>query len=156
MTLPLGVQSTIFHVVCKLNKSLYGLKQTSRQWYAKLNKVVLHSENDYSLFCKRYAQSIIFLAVYVDDILLTGNDEEEILSLKTFPHFFLGIEILQTDEGLLLTQRKFAVDLLTEFNWLQQSVVVCPLDYGVNFIQMRAVFSKILSYIAGWLVSLTS
>ena len=133
MTLPLGVYSTFSYVVFRLNKSLYGLKQAFRQWYAKLSEVLLHmgyqhSESDYSLICKKDDQSIVFLAVYVDDILLTGNDEQEILSLKTFlnttfrikdlgyAHFFLGIEILQTNEGLLLIQRKFTLDLLTKFN----------------------------------------
>jgi len=149
MTLPLGVQSNVPHAVCRLQKSLYGLKQASRQWYAKLSEVLLqrgyqHSENDYSLFYIKEPDSIVFLAVYVDDILLTGNDEEEIFSLKAFldttfkikdlgfAHFILAIEILQTDQGLLLTQRKFTLDLLKEFNCLQYSIVICPLDYNVK------------------------
>jgi len=149
MKLPLGVYSDIPQAVCKLNKSLYGLKQASRQWYAKLSEVLLqrgykHSENDHSLFCKKATGSVVFLAVYVDDILLTGDNEEEINSLKAFldatfkikdlgyEHFFLGIEILHTDEGLLLTQRKFTLDLLTEFNCLQLPAVVCPLDYSIK------------------------
>ena len=77
MKMPQGVQSDITNAVCKLNKSLYGLKQASRQWYAKLIEVLLqrsytHSENDYSLFCKKDSNSVVFLAVYVNEILLTG------------------------------------------------------------------------------------
>ena len=80
----------------------------------------------------------------MDDILLTRNDEEEIFSLKAFldttfkikdlgyAHFFIGIEILQTNQGLVLTQRKFTLVLLTEFNCLWHSTVICPLDYNVK------------------------
>jgi len=149
MHLPLGVSSPLPNAVCKLNKSLYGLKQASRQWYAKLSEVLFqrgykHSENDYSLFCKKTAHSVVFLAVYVDDILLTGNDEAEITSLKTFldhtfkikdlgyAHYFLGIEILRTDRGLLLTQRKFTLELLDEFHANTSSSVCCPLDYNTK------------------------
>lgn len=76
-----------------------------------------HSENNYSLFCKQDKTSAVFLAVYVDVILLTGNYAEEITSLKVFldtnfkikdlgyAHLFLGIDILNTKQGLLLTQR---------------------------------------------------
>jgi len=87
---------------------------------------------------------VVFLAVYVDDILLTGNDEAEIASLKSFldhtfkikdlgyAHYFLGIEILRTAKGLLLTQRKFTLELLKEFNANTISSVCCPLDYNTK------------------------
>ena len=87
---------------------------------------------------------MVFLAVYVDDILLTGNNEAEMSDLKSFfditfkikdlgqAHFFLGLEILQTDHGLLLTQRKFAHELLQEFDCSTVPTVVCPLDYSIK------------------------
>ena len=149
MQLPPSFQPPFSDAVCKLNKSLYGLKQASRQWYAKLSEVLFHrgythSENDYSLFCKRSAHSVVFLAVYVDDILLTGTDDAEIAALKAFldhtfkikdlgyAHYFLGIEILRTDRGLLLTQRKFTLALLDEFSKGSSSSVTCPLDYNTK------------------------
>jgi len=65
MKLPQGFHSTL---VCKLNKTLYGLKQVSWQWYAKLTKVLCaqgykHSSNDYSLFYKKTEHLAIFLGV---------------------------------------------------------------------------------------------
>ena len=149
MQLPPGVHSNIPGAVCRLQKSLYGLKQASRQWYEKLSMVLYqrgynHSSNDYSLFSKKDGNSVVFLAVYVDDILITGNNEAEIASLKTFldnafkikdlgqVHYFLGIEVLYTDQGLLLTQRKFTKELLQEFGHQSARAVICPLDYSIK------------------------
>ena len=66
-----------------------------------------HFENYYSLFCKREKDSVVLLALYVDDVLLTNNNESVITDLKGFldsiffkftdlcyAHYFLGIEIL--------------------------------------------------------------
>jgi len=87
---------------------------------------------------------LVFLAVYVDDILLTGKNEAEICDLKSFldktfkikdlgqAHYFLGLEILQTAHGLLLTQRKFTQELLHEFDCTSSPTVVCPLDYSIK------------------------
>jgi len=146
MQLPQGLLSSAPNAVCKLNKSLYGLKQASRQWYAKLVEVLFskgykHSENDYSLFFKKTSESSIFVAVYVDDILITGSNEAEIFDLKLyldttfkikdlgFVSYFLGLEVLQSSHGLILTQRKFTMDLLQEFDCAHCSAVVAPLDY---------------------------
>lgn len=65
-------------LVYKLNKSLYGLKQASRQWCAKLTEALCfkgytHTMNDYSLFCKRTKGSTIYVVIYVDDIVLKGT-----------------------------------------------------------------------------------
>ncbi|KAK9061154.1 hypothetical protein SSX86_018334 [Deinandra increscens subsp. villosa] len=128
----------------KLLKSLYGLKQASRQWYGRLSDALksrgyIRSSNDYSLFSKTMGTSVVYLAVYVDDILLTGNNDDEILALKQFLdatfrikdlgflNYFLGMEVLSHDSGIIMTQRKFAKDLVAEFLPTDIPVVSCPL-----------------------------
>lgn len=73
--------------VCLLKKSLYGLKQASRQWHSKLAHELkllgyVQSKIDYSLFIKKEKTDTTLVAVYADDILLTGNNIHEVQSLK--------------------------------------------------------------------------
>ncbi|KAK3035300.1 hypothetical protein RJ639_034823 [Escallonia herrerae] len=74
--------------VCKLRKSLYGLKQSPRAWFERFTKAMKkqrysQGQSDHTLFIKRLSGGkITILIVYVDDIIVTGNDEEEISKLK--------------------------------------------------------------------------
>ncbi|XP_019242291.1 PREDICTED: uncharacterized protein LOC109222381, partial [Nicotiana attenuata] len=145
MEVPQGLAVDRSDLVCKLNKSLYGLKQASRQWYEKLTEALCfkgytHSLLDYSLFYKKNGDSMVFVAVYVDDVLVTGTDLEEIGTLKRYLHetfrikdlgrlhYFLGLEILYKDNGVLISQRKFTMDLLSEFDCMKYSALTSPLD----------------------------
>ncbi|XP_070049858.1 uncharacterized mitochondrial protein AtMg00810-like [Nicotiana tomentosiformis] len=84
-------------------------------------------------------ESSVFVAVYVDDVILTGTNLEEIKALKTYLHnqfkikdlgklhYFLGLEMLYKDDGVLISQRKFTTDLLKEYDCLGYSAVSSPL-----------------------------
>ena len=77
--------------VCCLRKSLYGLKQISRVWFGKFSEViekfVIHkSKFDHSVFYRKSQAGIILLVVYVDDIIIIGDDMAGISSLKSFLH----------------------------------------------------------------------
>lgn len=130
--------------VCRLQVSLYGLKQTSRQWHAKLADFLktqgyTQSKNDYSLFLKQSAQHLTIVVVYVDDILLIGSDPTTIQDLKQslntafgikdlgFPHYFLGFEVTHYQDGVTLSQRKFTQDLLKESGHLHARSTATPL-----------------------------
>lgn len=130
--------------VCRLKKSLYGLKQASRQWFAKLNGELkslgfVQSKNDYSLFIKNTGIHMTVAGVYVDDIVLTGDCEMEILRLKQHLdqifsikdlgalNYFLGIEVSSQDDGFVLTQAKFTRELLRESGIIDFKPVLTPL-----------------------------
>lgn len=117
--------------VCKLKRSLYSLKQASRQWNQELSKFLLElgyiqSKHDYSMFVKIQGDDFTVLLVYVDDVLITGNCLQEIQSTKLALHdkftvkdlgitkYFLGIELCHTSQGTHLNQRKYILDLLQD------------------------------------------
>ncbi|GJU89342.1 ribonuclease H-like domain-containing protein [Tanacetum coccineum] len=121
--------------VCKLKKSLYGLKQAPRQWNAKLTSTLTEngfsqSKSDYSLFTKTDKGVFLSLLVYVDDIIITGNNVAEIEKFKVFLKSkfmikdlgklksFLGIEVVDTKKGISLNQRKYVLYLLSEYGML--------------------------------------
>ncbi|GKE11975.1 ribonuclease H-like domain-containing protein [Tanacetum coccineum] len=83
MTLPQGYFSKSETKVCKLVKSLYGLKQAPRKWNEKLVLTLyehgfIESQSDHSFFIKNTNDIFVSLLVYVDDIVITGNDPIEI------------------------------------------------------------------------------
>jgi len=72
--------------VCRLKKSLYGLKQASTQWFSKLKNTLLslgyiQSKNDYSLFLNKSSTKLTIIVVYVDGILISGSVYEKIQNM---------------------------------------------------------------------------
>lgn len=119
MNMPEGIPNPE-RKVCRLKKSIYGLKQASREWFAKLLHELkcqgyVQSKNDYSLFTKKSGNDITIAAIYVDDIIITGSDLVTITAFKEhlhkcfgikdlgYLHFFLGFEVGYTDSGIVLT-----------------------------------------------------
>jgi len=89
MTLPPGILVKNYNTVCKLNKSLYGLKQASRKWYDKLTYVLLQhhyteANPDHSLFIEKTGSSYTILLVYVDHIILARDSLENLNLLNLF------------------------------------------------------------------------
>jgi hypothetical protein len=119
--------------VCKLHKSLYRLKQAPRAWFECFSSHFLTigstaSTSDPSLFVFRNGSTLLYLLLYVNDIILTGNSTAAITSLitqlaATFElkdlgplRYFLGLQIDYGLDCLFVHQQKYITDLLSKFN----------------------------------------
>ena len=114
------------NVVCRLIKTIYGLKQSPRAQFEKFSLVIYgisfaRCHSDHSAFVRHTKSDPVILTVYVD-ILLTGSDFVALAEEYLKHHFmtkdmrkpkkFLGIEVAYQKHRLLLSQRKYALDLL--------------------------------------------
>ncbi|KAL0309234.1 UNVERIFIED_CONTAM: Retrovirus-related Pol polyprotein from transposon RE2 [Sesamum radiatum] len=137
-------------MVCKLKKAIYGLKQSPRARFDKFSRIIgefgfLRCQADHSVFAQTTKTGMIVLAVYVDDILITGSDSDRIEEAKTYlqkhfvtkdlgrPRYFLGIEIAHSKHGVSLSQRKYACDLLQEAGLLGTKPVDTPMNSNPDF-----------------------
>lgn len=111
--------------VCRLLKSLYGLKQASKQWNIKLTDALtcvgyVQSAHDHSLFTKKQENAQVLILVYVDNLMITENDAQLISETKSILHknfkikdlsdlkYFLGLEVMRSSKGIILNQRKYS------------------------------------------------
>ncbi|PRQ31062.1 putative RNA-directed DNA polymerase [Rosa chinensis] len=146
MDLPPGYgTSSKEQVVCKLKKSLYGLKQSPRAWFGRFTKFMKkigyrQSNSDHTLFLKHQCGKVTALIIYVDDMVVTGDDLEEIQRLQgqlssEFEmkdlgslKYFLGIEVARGKGCIVLSQRKYVLDLLAETGMLDCQPINTPIE----------------------------
>ncbi|GKA94614.1 ribonuclease H-like domain-containing protein [Tanacetum coccineum] len=112
--------------VCRLKKSLYGLKQAPRQWNAKLTSAltkngISQSKSDYSFLGKGFL-CIVEIEKF-KEFLKTKFMIKDLEKLK----YFLSIKVIDTKEGIYFNQRKYCLDLLSEFGMLACKPLVVPL-----------------------------
>ena len=152
-------------MVCRLKKALYGLKQSPRVWFGRFSAVVVdfglaQSSTNHSLFY-RITESgrRILLLVYVDDIVITGDDMDGIALLKSHLHrqfhtkdlgplkYFLGIEVARSKQGIYISQRKYVLDMLEETGMLGCKHVDTPMDPNVKLLPNQGeLFSDVRRY----------
>ncbi|KAF5819015.1 putative RNA-directed DNA polymerase [Helianthus annuus] len=131
MKIPQGFGKQDDNRVCKLKKCLYDLKQASRNWYQKFTHSLLEigfkqTPANYSLFIFKENKIFVAALIYVDDVVLVRNDSRKIQATKDFLDkrfsikdlgplkYFLGIEVAKTNEGMVLSQRKYTLDILED------------------------------------------
>jgi hypothetical protein len=150
MDIPPGYNaSSKAEVVCKLQRALYGLKQSPRAWFGRFSAAMRkygfqQSNSDHTLFLKHRLGKVTTLIIYVDDMIITGDDMEEISRLQEqlateFEmknlgglKYFLGIEVARTKQGISLSQRRYVLDLLSEAGLLDCKPVDTPIVQNHN------------------------
>jgi hypothetical protein len=149
MEQPLGYVQNDSILFCHLKKYLYGLKQAPQAWYSKIDIFLIdigfsRCHSDPNVYTKKVGSHLIILFLYVDDLILTSSDSKLLNHVKInlkkkfemtdlgFLHYFLGLQVLQTNEGNFLSQSKYACDLLHRFHMDDCKPTPSPFQSGVK------------------------
>jgi hypothetical protein len=139
--------------ICKLDKALYGLKQAPRAWFSKLSNKLLElgfhsSRSDTSLFIFKSAEFTMFILIYVDDIIITCSKPTAIDNLLSLLNadfsikdlgpltYFLGISVVSTAAGFLLSQQQYILDILHRTNMVAAKPVSSPMATTTKFVSL--------------------
>nr|KYP60496.1 Retrovirus-related Pol polyprotein from transposon TNT 1-94 [Cajanus cajan] len=132
-------------LVCKLHKSIYGLKQASRSWFNKFSTTLTsqgfnQSKYDYTLFTQGTNSTFIAILVYVDDIVIASPNPAAITSVKDMLHrhfklkdlgdlkFFLGLELSKSKSGIFMCQRHYILSILKDCGMLACKPSTVPME----------------------------
>ena len=140
-----GHEDKVYH----LHKALYGLKQAPRAWYGKIDGYLIYqgfrrSSNEQTLYI-RNEEGMIVISLYVDDLLVTGENEKNVEVLKNElekefdmsslgeMNYFLGVEVMQCSRGIFISQEKYIKDLLKKFNLDECKPMSTPMSQGDKY-----------------------
>ena len=141
-----------FGLVYKQQRSLYDLKQSPRAWFSRFSLMVQEfgmirsTSNHYVFYHHTSTGQCIYLIVYVNNIVITSSDQDGIQKLKQhlFNHFqtkdlgklkyFLGIEVAQSNSRVVISQRKYTLDILVDTDMLDYKLVDTPMDLNVKLV----------------------
>lgn len=134
-------------LVCRLKRSIYGLRQSARCWNAKLKSVLVmlgfkSSAAEQCLYVKTVNGKKVFLLVYVDDILLAGHSEAEVKNIitdlsKEFEltdlgevRHFLGLEVIHEEDCYLIRLKIYIEQLIVKNGMEDAKISKSPMDSG--------------------------
>ena len=135
--------------VCHLQRAFYGLQQALRVWFAKFSSTISHlgymaSHYDFAIFLRFTNKGTILLLLYVDDMIIIGDDLSGIQELKDFLSqqfemkdfghisYFLGLQITHFTDGLYITQAKYASELLSRAGLTDSKTVDTPIELNAH------------------------
>lgn len=136
------------HKVYKLIKTLYGLRQSPRTWFVRLEEYFIKEgfekcNSEHTLFTKTSETgNLLAVSVYVDDLIYAGDDENMVAEFKKSMmnefymsdlgkmRLFLGIEVLQLSDGIFIGQRRYVLDVLKKFGMEHCNAVQNPVVPG--------------------------
>nr|GFC31133.1 uncharacterized mitochondrial protein AtMg00810-like [Tanacetum cinerariifolium] len=131
--------------VYKVEKAMYGLHQAPRAWYGTMSKYLLmngfqRGTIDQTLFIRRQRGNFILVQVYVDDIIFGSSNPKLCREFEALMHekfqmsamgelnFFLGLQVLQKEDGIFLSQDKYIGDILKKFRYSDVRSSNTPMD----------------------------
>jgi hypothetical protein len=135
--------------VYKLSNVLYGLKQASQTWYARLKMFLLEHRYvmgsvDKTLFTINHDTDFLFVQIYVDDIIFGGSchtlvsrfqemmESEFQIFIMGELTFFLCIQVKQTKQGTFVYQAKYTKDIMKKFNMVELKPVSTPMSSAAS------------------------
>ena len=135
--------------VCHLRPALYGLKQATRTWFVKFSFTIsrlgyMASHYDSALFLRRTDKDTILLLLYVNDMIIIGDDLSGIQELEDFLSqqfemkdlrhlsYFLGLEVTYSTDELYITQAKYASELLSQVGLTDSKTIDTPVELNAH------------------------
>ncbi|PRQ54239.1 putative RNA-directed DNA polymerase [Rosa chinensis] len=136
------------HKVYRLRKALYGLKQAPRAWYSRIETYFIKEgfekcHCEHTLFVKTEdGGNILIVSLYVYDLIFTSNNEDMFVKfkqsmMKEFAmtdlgkmKYFLGVEVIQNEQGIFINQKKYANEVLARFGMIDSNSVKNPIVPG--------------------------
>lgn len=117
------------HKFYKLIKALYQLKQAPRASFAKMDEYLQkvgfqRSECDDTLYVRQQGQNMVIIVMYIDDLVITGNNDDHTVHVKKelhegfkmtdlgLLHYYIGVELFQCPHHIFISQNKYAVEVL--------------------------------------------
>nr|GEX75101.1 putative ribonuclease H-like domain-containing protein [Tanacetum cinerariifolium] len=131
--------------VYKVEKALYDLHQAPRAWYETLSTYLLENRFrrgiiDNTLFIKKDKGDILLVQVYVDDIIFGSTKKSLCTEFERLMHkkfqmssmgeltFFLGLQVMQRDDRIFISQDKYVADVLQKFNFYSLKIASTPME----------------------------